>query len=242
MSAAIAFSNRVRARDAYTGATKMANQGREIEVKLRVRDIAALRRQLHRLRAKALPRVFERNILYDTPTSDLRESGKLLRIRIETPSPIGRTRARRANMRNAARSGAGSRGILTYKAPISTSVDASSRARYKEREEIEVEFHPADSLDAIFAALALRPGFRYEKFRSSYRLRTIAGLHLDLDETPIGNFLELEGSPAAIDRAARILGFALEDYITGTYWDLYIADCRGRNITPGDLVFKTPKK
>jgi adenylate cyclase class 2 len=242
MSAAIAFSNRVRARDGYTGATKMPNQGREIEVKLRVRDIAALRRQLRRLHAKAPPRIFERNILYDTPTSDLRESGRLLRIRIETPSPISRASTRRGNPSKSARSSVESRGILTYKSPISSSLDASSRARYKEREELEIEFRPADSLDAIFAALALRPGFRYEKFRSSYRLRSIPGLHLDLDETPIGNYLELEGSPAAIDRAARILGFALEDYITGTYWDLYIADCRGRNITPSNLVFKTRKK
>ncbi|MGA8072549.1 MAG: hypothetical protein WB995_03685, partial [Candidatus Acidiferrales bacterium] len=85
-------------------------------------------------------------------------------------------------------------------------------------------------------------GFRYEKYRTEYRLAKLKDLHLDLDETPIGDYLELEGSPAAIDRAAKLLGFKAADYITATYWDLYVADCRGRGITPSDLVFHRRKK
>jgi hypothetical protein len=44
----------------------------------------------------------------------------------------------------------------------------------------------------------------------------------ELDETPIGTFLELEGSRAAIDRAARGLGFGPADYIVETYVALFI--------------------
>ena len=82
----------------------------------------------------------------------------------------------------------------------------------------------------------MRPTFRYEKFRTAYRLPR-SRLHLDLDETPVGVFLELEGEPRAIDRAARALGFAPSDYIRGTYWDVYAADCRRRGRIRRNMVF-----
>jgi adenylate cyclase class 2 len=82
----------------------------------------------------------------------------------------------------------------------------------------------------------LRPGFRYEKYRSTFRL---PGLHLDLDETPAGVFLELEGSPSAIDRTAKALGYAPRDFVRTTYWDIYAADCRRRGCTPRNMVFRT---
>lgn len=134
------------------------------------------------------------------------------------------------------------RGVLTYKAPIVGMAESSEARRYKERQELEIEFHPAEGLESILRALGFRAGFRYEKYRTEYRLAKLKDLHLDLDETPIGDYLELEGSPAAIDRAAKLLGFKAADYITATYWDLYVADCRGRGITPSDLVFHRRKK
>ena len=59
---------------------------REIEIKLPFADLAALIGRLQRLRAVNLGRVFEQNTLYDTPEADLRRSGCLLRLRIETPA------------------------------------------------------------------------------------------------------------------------------------------------------------
>src|SRR5579862_4447640 len=85
-----------------------------------------------------------------------------------------------------------------------------------------------DYLTAL-KALGFRPGFRYEKYRTSFRLNS---LHIDLDETPIGTFLELEGSHAAINRTARTLGFRPRDYLRSTYWTLYAADCRRRHRKP----------
>jgi adenylate cyclase class 2 len=88
----------------------------------------------------------------------------------------------------------------------------------------------------MLGSLGLRPGFRYEKYRSTFRL---PGLHLDLDETPIGVFLELEGSPSAIDRTARALGYAPRDFIRATYYDLYAADCRRHGRIPRNMLFRT---
>lgn len=219
----------------------MASGGREIEIKLRIRNIAELCAQLRGLRAVGAPRMFERNILYDTPGDDLRSSGRLLRIRMESPARA-KTRFKRRSSRIAVHLPAAVRGVLTYKAPMTGLTDFAASRRYKEREEIEIEFHPAGQLEVILRSLGFHPGFTYEKFRTEYRMAKFQGLHLDLDETPIGDYLELEGSPAAIDRAAKLLGFRGSDYITATYWDLYVADCRGRGITPTNLVFHRRKK
>jgi hypothetical protein len=64
-------------------------------------------------------------------------------------------------------------------------------------------------------------------------------LHLDLDETPVGVFLELEGDPQAIDRAARALGYLHHDYVRGTYWDLYRAECERRGRIARNMLFPT---
>jgi hypothetical protein len=50
-------------------------------------------------------------------------------------------------------------------------------------------------------------------------------------------FLELEGQPKAIDRVARALRYTPADYIRGTYWDVYAADCHRRGREPKNMVF-----
>ena len=195
---------------------------RETEIKLRIADLPALIRNLHRLHARCLGRVLERNTLFDTSESDLRRRGLLLRVRVETPAPSrlipsGRRRA-----------------WITSKAPAAP----VGRALYKEKLESECQIDPGRDWIADLRPLGFRPGFRYEKFRTSFRL---GSLHLDLDETPVGTFLEIEGAPPAIDGLARTLGFSLRDYIWGTYWDLYAADCRRRGKIPRNMLFHAKK-
>lgn len=209
----------------------MLRRGTEIEIKLRVANIGAMRRKLRRIGAKPQPRLFEHNTLFDSSDNEILNSGRMLRVRVEK-SAAGRMQRRPVPRPS---------GVLTYKAPRSAEFEQPS-SRYKEREEIEIDFHPADNLEPIFRGIGLHPSFHYEKFRTLYTLPGLSNLHACLDETPIGNFLELEGPPVAIDRAAHVLGFTPQDYITGTYWDLHVADCRGRNVIPGDLVFKSRKK
>ncbi len=84
--------------------------------------------------------------------------------------------------------------------------------------------------------------FHYEKFRTTYALPGVHGLKIDLDETPVGTYLELEGSVAGIDRAACRLGYGRKDYITETYGSLYLAACRRRGQKPGDMLFPPTKK
>jgi adenylate cyclase, class 2 len=123
--------------------------------------------------------------------------------------------------------------LLTYKGP-------SESGRYKKREEVEVHLN-GDSIDGIFAHIGYHPVFRYEKFRTEYSKASQRGIVL-LDETPIGNFLEIEGSPRWIDRTAKQLGFSPRDYITRSYGYLYLSHCRERRIAPKDMVFKGRKR
>jgi adenylate cyclase, class 2 len=194
---------------------------REVEIKLRVADAPALLKRLHGLGATSHGRVLEQNTLYDTPGSYFRSRSRLLRLRIETPSPgPGPVRA-----------------VLTAKAPTPVAGAGSRRqrkSRFKERLERELVVKDPHRWPSILRSLGLRPAFRYEKYRSEFRL---PGVHVYLDETPAGSFLELEGSPRAIDRAAKALGFTRLEYFRGTYWDVYAADCRRKGLTPRNMLF-----
>ncbi len=210
--------------------TRKANQ--EIEIKLHVTDVPALRRCLKQLRARlVIPRTYESNTLYDTPRKDLARRGQLIRIRIEQPSSPTNRKTRSLPPR----------AVLTYKGagspwsrpekgppqsahPRRSAIDRRRNlGRYKVREEVEIAISNGEHMRQILSALGLHPLFRYEKFRTTYAISTIRRLKIELDETPIGTFLELEGSPMAIDRAARLLGYSHSDYITQTYGALYIA-------------------
>jgi adenylate cyclase, class 2 len=206
-------------------AAKIATK-REIEIKLRVTDVLAILGRLSDLGAVSHGRVLERNTLFDTRDSSFWRHGRLLRLRRQTPAP-----------------GNGSRGstrtiILTAKAPPSGRSSSPKRMPYKERLETELEVKKTARWPHALEELGFRASFRYEKYRTTFRLR---GLHLDLDETPIGIFLELEGNPAAIRRTARVLGFAPKDHLRVTYWDLYVSDCRRLKRTPRNMVFKSNK-
>jgi adenylate cyclase class 2 len=206
----------------------------EIEIKLRVRDVAALRRVFGRLGARAKKRVHEMNELFDTPNATLRKRGQLLRLRTETP------RDRKSEARF----------VLTFKGPseqgqASSRAPAGSRrykgARYKVREETEFILPEPRGFLAVMASSGLRRSFRYEKIRTSYSIRGAGGVHLELDETPAGVFLELEGPRRAIDRMARRLGYGPEEYITRSYAALHFEDCRRRGVRAGNMVFGRQK-
>lgn len=195
----------------------------EIEIKLRITDIPELLHKIKKLHVIPQPRLREQNILYDTPQSHLRRRKMLLRLRIETP----------AN-HHAPANPAKERVILTSKAPPQPQRN-NRPSRYKIRAEREqVASISSRQYAKALTSLGFRPAFRYDKFRTTFRLQD---LHLDLDETPAGVYLELEGTPKAIDRAAKALGFAKDQYLRATYWDLYVAACRRRGTKPKNMLF-----
>jgi len=123
---------------------------------------------------------------------------------------------------------AGNLVTLTFKG-VATS------GKHKVREERETTVGSFSEMLVILERLGLRETFVYEKYRTEFRADT--GGVITLDQTPIGNFLELEGEPDWIDATAHLLGFKEEDYLTSSYGSLYLEWCHSAGVTPGNMIF-----
>jgi len=175
----------------------------EIEIKVRIGALPPWREKLLALGAEVLaPRALEKNLVFDSPRKRLKKTGILLRLRR-----------------------AGGRSVLTMKMPAR----APEEAAYKVREETEADVSDFAAVERILRGIGFRPFFVYEKYREVLRMGLVGVM---LDETPIGNFLEIEGDPAEIDRAAALLGFSRGDYIRDSYYRLFLLTGRA-----GDMVF-----
>jgi len=213
---------------------------RETEIKLKIEDVKAFQRLLKKLGAQpvgnASGRVHEENVIFDTPQSGLAKHGQLLRIRTQTPEGGG----------NSKKSKSKPRVVLTFKRPITRPSEADAKhpadGSHKVREEIEMEVTDAATLTTIFEGLGMSGWFRYEKFRTTFRFPATKawarGLLIELDETPIGTFVELEGPAPAIDRAATELGYSKRDYVLKNYLTLYVEECRRRGEQPIHMLFR----
>ncbi len=195
----------------------------ETEIKFRVIDLGALTERLKSAGFQLqTPRSFERNVLYDTPDRQLRGRTEILRIR----SYAGHW-------------------TLTHKrlpAPIQGSSPGSGSpdsARHKHRIETEAEIAQGAALAEFFLCLGFVAAFRYEKWRTEWadpNGHGVAG-HCVIDETPIGNYAELEGSSEWIDLAARRLGVDPAHYITLSYGRLFDQWRIEHRSTVEDLTF-----
>jgi len=101
--------------------------------------------------------------------------------------------------------------FLTFKGP-----EQKSR-KFKIREEYETEVKNERHLRKILKSLGLQSVFRYSKFRTVFRKKRLT---ICLDETPVGDFLELEGRQSEIVKFAHALNFSKEDFIKLDYVQL----------------------
>jgi adenylate cyclase class 2 len=187
---------------------------RENEIKLQVYDPKQLRRLVSQLNFKVLKaRHFESNRVFDFPDLRLRRSRSLLRLRF-----------------------AGGEAILTFKGPPLRS------RQYKTRREVETGVEDGILMQEILKNLGMKQVFLYEKYRTIYVEEGRADSHesplLVYDETPIGDYVELEGPEDWIDTVASRLGYPRKDYITSSYLTLYFERCREEGRKPGNMVFK----
>jgi adenylate cyclase class 2 len=184
----------------------------ETEIKFRLDqfpDLAVFAARLEAAGFRPLtPRSFESNVLYDTPGRHLRARTEILRIR----NYAGRW-------------------TLTHKRlPDSGPAEDT----HKHRIETETEVADGSALAQVFLSLGLVAAFRYEKWRAEW---TDGEGHCVIDETPIGNYAELEGSPQWIDRAAARLGIPPSEYITLSYGRLFDLWRQNHPSASEDLTF-----
>jgi adenylate cyclase, class 2 len=123
----------------------------------------------------------------------------------------------------------GSEWTLTHKAK-------GKAGRHKMRVENETRVEDGAKMDAILHALGFASTFRYEKFRAEW---TDGKGKVVVDETPIGNFGEIEGPARWIDQTARTLGIDPRDYITETYAGLFFQWKKQTQSSATEMTFRS---
>ena len=111
--------------------------------------------------------------------------------------------------------------------------------KHKVRIENQTKIEEGKKMEAIIQALGYRPLFRYEKFRAMW---SDGRGDVVLDETPVGNFGEIEGPSRWIDRTARLLGISAADYITKSYGELFLEWKQQHNSAAEHMTFKDVKR
>ena len=122
----------------------------------------------------------------------------------------------------------GGRHILTFKGP------AAFDGAVKQRREIELEISSSERLSELLHALGYAPGMRYEKDRESWKL---GSARIDLDHTPMGDFVEIEGPVHCLAAAARQLGLDPASSVAQSYISLWRAFRRQHPECGRDMVF-----
>jgi adenylate cyclase, class 2 len=120
--------------------------------------------------------------------------------------------------------------LLTHKAK-----SKNDTGSHKIRVENETRVEDGEKMQAILTALQFQPVFRYEKFRGEWEADRG---HVLIDETPIGNFAEIEGPPDWIDSLARDLGVSPPAYITEPYTALFFAWKRETQSPAQEMTFQ----
>ena len=181
----------------------------ETEIKFRIADLEGLRQRLQAAGFRVeTPRSFESNVLYDTPDRRLRARTEILRIR----SYAGKWK-------------------LTHK----RLPDAGpGEDRHKHRIETETEVTDGEALAEVFRSLGLVAAFRYEKWRTEW---TDGQGHCVVDETPIGNYAELEGTGDWIDSVSQRLGVDRAEHLTLSYGRLFDQWRQQHRSAAEDLTF-----
>lgn len=183
----------------------------EIEVKLASGDLDRFRRAGFELRLRE-PRRFEDNWLLDSDDGALLRRGAALRVR-----------------------SVGGKCFLTYKGAPSQKAGSP----LKIREEIEISADDPHRMIELLGRLGFRCSFRYQKYRTSYATAVDGSeLEVALDETPIGNFIEVEGDEHSVMELITRAGFAPEELILETYPEMQAARCRARGVPLEDLIFR----
>ena len=186
----------------------------EIEVKFYVRDLAGVEQTLQNLNARmAQKRALETNLRFDTTENSLGRYRRVLRLRRPAPGHLPDD----------------PQGLLTYKGPTQSGQSISIR------QEIEVVVSDFETALHLLEALGYQVVVMYEKWRTVYR---VGDVDVDLDETPLGNFLEIEGpNTAGIQEVALLLGLDWEARSGESYMALFNRVRLARGLSVQNLSF-----
>jgi adenylate cyclase class 2 len=118
--------------------------------------------------------------------------------------------------------------FLTYKGP------PDPEGIFKSREELEIGLEDGKTALKILEQIGMHVWFRYQKYRREY---VLDGVHVAVDETPIGNFAEFEGSQDAIRSLARKTKIPESQFLRLSYYSLYLEYCEKSGTTSKFMTF-----
>ncbi|MFQ6070875.1 MAG: class IV adenylate cyclase [Candidatus Aminicenantales bacterium] len=105
----------------------------------------------------------------------------------------------------------GKKAFLTFKGTPQKS------RKFKIRDEYETEVKNYKHLKKILKSLGLIPVFSYKKYRTVLKKGKVK---ICLDETRVGNFIEMEGERNEIVKEAKAAGFSKQEFIKKDYVEL----------------------
>ncbi len=118
--------------------------------------------------------------------------------------------------------------LLIYKGP------SQKKNNIRSNEEIEIMVDNAAYLKQLLEQLGYLQYWKKERYRESYLVNMT---QICIDETPIGNFIEIEGKKENIIDIAKQLGFSQKKFIADSYGKLW-KEFAKKNKRNGDMVFQ----
>ncbi|MCM3881309.1 MAG: class IV adenylate cyclase [Vicinamibacterales bacterium] len=120
--------------------------------------------------------------------------------------------------------------LLTFKGPVQES-------SMKLREELETVVGDGLLLLRVLEELGFRVWFRYQKYREEFAHEDVI---VAVDETPVGTFVEIEGSEEGIHKMAASLARMPADYVLDSYRGLFVKHCQRHGLPVTDMLFEEP--
>jgi adenylate cyclase class 2 len=125
------------------------------------------------------------------------------------------------------------RARLTYKEPGS-----GINQGITSRTELEITVSDFETMDQILQKLGYHAAWIYEKYRTTYEMMDC---EVVLDELPFGNFVEIEGETANIEKALVALHLSDVRRISQSYSDLFFRVKSAMKLKFQDLTFENFK-
>lgn len=166
----------------------------ETEVKISVNSFEIVRDKILKAGGSRISSVNELNIMYDTPSGDLRKEDVGLRLRCET------------DMHKSGHKFV----TLTIKGPRASGA-------VKKREEFELSISDFEAAGRLVECIGFSRNLKYEKNREKWSL---GETKIFLDALPFGSYVEIEGEIDDIIVTAKRLGFKVRDFIKKNYLEL----------------------
>ena len=124
----------------------------------------------------------------------------------------------------------GDRAYVTFKG-------APTLGTMKVRDELETTVGDGTLLLRLFEQLGFRVWFRYQKYREEFRR---GDLVIAVDESPIGTYVELEGSEEDILAMATTLERPTSEFVLDSYLALFLKHRAAQGSTATHMLFDGP--